>query len=54
MKIKGAQKLRTNWLRQNSAVLLHFSSAIVPETLNYLSTLPHQGAKAFRITEVLI
>lgn len=52
--IDATQELGTNWLRQNSAVLLQVPSAIVPETANYLFNPAHEDATAFRITDVLV
>ena len=54
VQIDATQELGTNWLRQNSAVLLQIPSAIVPETVNYLFNPAHNDANAFRITEALI
>lgn len=52
VQIDATQELGTNWLRQNSGVLLRIPSAIVPETVNYLFNPAHQDATSFRITEV--
>lgn len=54
VQINVTQELGTNWLRENSAVLLEVPSAIVPEALNYLFNPAHHDAKAFQITKVLL
>jgi len=47
------QELGTEWLRKNDAVLLQISSAIVPETANFLFNPLHPDARKFRIMETL-
>ncbi len=51
--VEVTREIGTEWLRQNTGVLLQIPSAIVPQTANFLFNPNHPAAKEFRIVEAL-
>lgn len=52
--VESTREIGTDWLRQNTGVLLQIPSAIVPQTANFLLNPNHSDARKFRIVEALV